>query len=882
MNPPSLTPPLGWVDLQWFQMTLLNACLAVLPFAGRAEHPGSMCLFFSLLRSLCVELSDVQRTEVFQHLLPCVDYTLGVLTPAPSSLDARLRAYDLFSTPLSSEQFVVAPALEHPVHCCGLLEADRLTPSLASGIAGASFDPVKSELRFVSGHESTAFAVLDLGLDIILTDVVIPMNGTVEQLTVDVWQISEKRDNVRLTLGWRLGERSLVLTNLLQPCRFLKLVLVGSRTTPQSVVIDQLRGLPAPTASSAAMTATLARVDAALTPILEALRAATRQLEATTAHPPRRLQGSNLAVLEVQYSECAVLAERASDLRAQQRRLRARLFHEDRSAGTQATTAAHKAESVQREHDPAHYVSRPLAATSTTTTRTLSSVPAFNTAAAPSDASGAAAKAEIPAPSLLEMHAGEGHDHEQSHQGVRSLLRAEIACHPARQIDSELDYTPGANPLAATVSELGTSSDSRLLARYAVVALHLAELLPICSVASTQDEQMTKWASKDGVMSLDGLVHGLLAGPLADDLMDQVLQPEMVDSSLGVITTPATNEAAAAPLAVSAVPEAATADSADMPPLVSGPQRSRLDPHFEMLAAKALKKSLEQPTVAESGRTRWRMEILVRMAYHGFGGRVDELARLIVASSPTGQSLGHLLFLLAAEVARTPERRDRLLYFVMGAFRDVSLHIKYALVLTVMRNLPPSAIGVDWQPSAMLPEAATPLAGLSLAILAGHPSTDSALSDPTESIATLRIAVAALACYRKDLVPEDIWVSPSILLVLRSPSGPPPAIFRVLLSACIAGFAVGRAHCGPAGECARTLLEAMLAPLTDVTRQNQVEDYSALDRDLRDSLKACDGRVVSGKCRARPEPRRWRGRGDVDRENDERYVELCAGSDSFS
>ena len=68
------------------------------------------------------------------------------------------------------------------------------------------------------------FAVLDFGRPILLTDIYIPSCSDLASLSVDVWNQGEEQDGRRLAVALDIGNKDLVMNDLLPPavCRYLK------------------------------------------------------------------------------------------------------------------------------------------------------------------------------------------------------------------------------------------------------------------------------------------------------------------------------------------------------------------------------------------------------------------------------------------------------------------------------------------------------------------------------------------------------------------------------------------------------------------------------------------------------------------------------------
>ena len=75
--------------------------------------------------------------------------------------------------------------------------------------------------------------ILDFGKPILLTDVIIPYCGDLASLSIDVWVQGEEVDAQRLVVAGDIGQRSLVMNNIMPApvCRFLKVrFITGSHS----------------------------------------------------------------------------------------------------------------------------------------------------------------------------------------------------------------------------------------------------------------------------------------------------------------------------------------------------------------------------------------------------------------------------------------------------------------------------------------------------------------------------------------------------------------------------------------------------------------------------------------------------------------------------
>ena len=70
--------------------------------------------------------------------------------------------------------------------------------------------------------------ILDFGKPILLTDVIIPACADLASLSIDVWVQGEEVDARRLVVAADIGQRSLVMNNIMPAavCRFLKVITV--------------------------------------------------------------------------------------------------------------------------------------------------------------------------------------------------------------------------------------------------------------------------------------------------------------------------------------------------------------------------------------------------------------------------------------------------------------------------------------------------------------------------------------------------------------------------------------------------------------------------------------------------------------------------------
>ncbi|XP_077994932.1 dual E2 ubiquitin-conjugating enzyme/E3 ubiquitin-protein ligase BIRC6-like isoform X2 [Glandiceps talaboti] len=73
------------------------------------------------------------------------------------------------------------------------------------------------------------FAVLDFGRPVLLTDVFVPACTDLSSLSIDVWVRGEEIDGRRLVVAMDIGQRSLILSDLLPPamCRYIKITVIG-------------------------------------------------------------------------------------------------------------------------------------------------------------------------------------------------------------------------------------------------------------------------------------------------------------------------------------------------------------------------------------------------------------------------------------------------------------------------------------------------------------------------------------------------------------------------------------------------------------------------------------------------------------------------------
>ena len=69
--------------------------------------------------------------------------------------------------------------------------------------------------------------ILDFGKPILLTDVIIPACADLASLSIDVWVQGEEVDAKRLVVAADIGQRSLVMNNIMPAavCRFLKVMI---------------------------------------------------------------------------------------------------------------------------------------------------------------------------------------------------------------------------------------------------------------------------------------------------------------------------------------------------------------------------------------------------------------------------------------------------------------------------------------------------------------------------------------------------------------------------------------------------------------------------------------------------------------------------------
>ena len=83
-----------------------------------------------------------------------------------------------------------------------------------------------SSSKFPSLSGARRFVVLDFGHATLLTDVIIPACNDLASLSIDVWVQGEEIDGQRLVVSSDIGNRSLVLNDLLPPpvCRYVKVI----------------------------------------------------------------------------------------------------------------------------------------------------------------------------------------------------------------------------------------------------------------------------------------------------------------------------------------------------------------------------------------------------------------------------------------------------------------------------------------------------------------------------------------------------------------------------------------------------------------------------------------------------------------------------------
>lgn len=68
------------------------------------------------------------------------------------------------------------------------------------------------------------FVVLDFGLPVLLTDLLIPACSELVSISVDIWTKNEETDGIRLIVAGDIGTKPLVVADLQPPpvCRYLK------------------------------------------------------------------------------------------------------------------------------------------------------------------------------------------------------------------------------------------------------------------------------------------------------------------------------------------------------------------------------------------------------------------------------------------------------------------------------------------------------------------------------------------------------------------------------------------------------------------------------------------------------------------------------------
>ena len=71
------------------------------------------------------------------------------------------------------------------------------------------------------------FVVLDFGQIVRLTDIFIPNCPDLSSVVIDVWVDNEEKDLSRVTISTDIGNKPLLLTDVLPPlvCRYLKVSL---------------------------------------------------------------------------------------------------------------------------------------------------------------------------------------------------------------------------------------------------------------------------------------------------------------------------------------------------------------------------------------------------------------------------------------------------------------------------------------------------------------------------------------------------------------------------------------------------------------------------------------------------------------------------------
>lgn len=84
------------------------------------------------------------------------------------------------------------------------------------------------------------FVILDFGLPILLTDLMIPSCNDLVSLSIDIWIKNEETDGTRLIVAGDIGSKPLIVCDLQPPpvCRYLKVKYVRCIMEIESVYFN--------------------------------------------------------------------------------------------------------------------------------------------------------------------------------------------------------------------------------------------------------------------------------------------------------------------------------------------------------------------------------------------------------------------------------------------------------------------------------------------------------------------------------------------------------------------------------------------------------------------------------------------------------------------